>query len=100
TGRPKGVIWRQHDLYMASNVTADPPVADMAHVAQRVQAAESRPVGLPAAPLMHGTGFVFAATVLNRGGMVVTLPEQRFDAGRLLDAIGNDRVTDLCIVGD
>ena len=28
TGRPKGVMWRQHDLYMASNVTNDPPPAD------------------------------------------------------------------------
>jgi 3-oxocholest-4-en-26-oate---CoA ligase len=100
TGKPKGVIWRQHDLYMASNVTADPPVADAAHVMERVRAATALPVGLPAAPLMHGTGFVFAATVLNRGGRVVTLPEQRFDAGLLLDAIAAQRVTDLCIVGD
>jgi acyl-CoA synthetase (AMP-forming)/AMP-acid ligase II len=57
-------------------------------------------VGLPAAPLMHGTGFVFAATILNRGGTVVTLPEQRFDPGRLLAAIVGRGVTDLCIVGD
>jgi hypothetical protein len=49
---------------------------------------------------MHGTGFVFAATALNRGGTVVTLPEQRFDAERLLDAIVAHGVTDLCIVGD
>ena len=27
TGLPKGVIWRQHDLYLASNVTSDPPAA-------------------------------------------------------------------------
>jgi acyl-CoA synthetase (AMP-forming)/AMP-acid ligase II len=100
TGLPKGVIWRQHDLYMASNVTADPAIADMAHVGERVRGSSKYPVGLPAAPLMHGTGFVFAATVLNRGGAVATLPEQKFDAGRLLDAIGAERVTDLCIVGD
>lgn len=58
------------------------------------------PVVLPAAPLMHGTGFVFAATILNRGGTVLTLAEPKFDADRLLDAIGRERVTDLCIVGD
>ncbi len=100
TGRPKGVIWRQGDLYLASNVTGDPVAADLAHVRERVLAAAARPVGLPAAPLMHGTGFVFAATILNRGGAVVTLPNQKFDAGRLLEAIGTHRVTDLCIVGD
>ncbi len=100
TGRPKGVVWRQHDLYLASNVTGDPQEADLAHVRERIAAAPNRPVGLPAAPLMHGTGFVFAATILNRGGAVVTLPEQRFDAQRLLEAIVAHRVTDLCIVGD
>ncbi|HVF64217.1 MAG TPA: AMP-binding protein [Casimicrobiaceae bacterium] len=100
TGRPKGVIWRQHDLYLASNTTSDPVAADADHVRDRLRAATSRPVGLPAAPLMHGTGFVFAATILNRGGTVVTLPDQRFDAERLLAAIEESRVTDASIVGD
>lgn len=100
TGRPKGVMWRQHDLYMASNVTNDPPEADAAFVRERVRTLTQRPVGLPAPPLMHGTAFVFACTILNRGGIVVTLPEQRFDAVRLLEAIVAHGVTDLCIVGD
>jgi acyl-CoA synthetase (AMP-forming)/AMP-acid ligase II len=100
TGRPKGVVWRQNDLYLASNASADPSEADLAHVKARVEANPSRPVGLPAAPLMHGTGFVFAATILNRGGTVLTLPDQRFDAERLLDAMVAESVTDLCIVGD
>ena len=100
TGRPKGVIWRQHDLYMASNTTADPPVADLAQVRERVRASIASTVGMPAAPLMHGTGFVFAATILNRGGTVVTLPEQKFDAGRLLAAVVAEGVSELCIVGD
>jgi fatty-acyl-CoA synthase len=100
TGRPKGVMWRQHDLYMASNVTNDPPVADAAFVRKRVLALNHRPVGLPAPPLMHGTAYVFASTILNRGGTVLTLPEQRFDAARLLDAIVANGVTDVCIVGD
>ena len=100
TGRPKGVMWRQHDLYLASNTTADPPTADDGHVRHRVRTRTAPTVGLPAAPLMHGTGFVFAATVLNRGGTVVTLPEQRFDAARLLDAVVAEHVSELCIVGD
>ena len=100
TGRPKGVMWRQHDLYMASNVTGDPATADLAFVRERVTAAAQRPVGLPAPPLMHGTAYVFASTILNRGGSIVTLTDQRFDAGRLLDAIAANGVTDICIVGD
>jgi acyl-CoA synthetase (AMP-forming)/AMP-acid ligase II len=104
TGRPRGVMWRQHDLFLASNTSGDPEQADLAGVGLRVRRAladgVAAPVGLPAAPLMHGTAFVFAATVLNRGGTLVTLPGPGFDAARLLDAIAAERVTDLCFVGD
>ena len=99
TGLPRGVMWRQHDLFLASNTTGDPEAADHGHVRRRLEGA-SPPVGLPAAPLMHGTGFVFAATILNRGGTVVTLPERSFDVASLLDAIVREGVTDVCIVGD
>lgn len=100
TGLPKGVMWRQHDLYMASNTTADPEAADLDHVSARILATKSAPVGLSAAPLMHGTGFVFAATVLSRGGCLASMTETNFDAERLLDLIADQRVSDMCIVGD
>ena len=99
TGLPRGVMWRQHDMFLASNTTSDPEIADHDHVRQRLQEAVP-PVGLPAAPLMHGTGFVFAATILNRGGTLVTVPGTSFDVTALLDAMVREGVTDLCIVGD
>ena len=99
TGMPRGVMWRQHDLFLASNTTSDPPRADVGHVRARLGAA-TVPVGLPAPPLMHGTSFVFAATILNRGGTVVTLTSPGFEVTELLDTIVSQRVTDLCIVGD
>lgn len=99
TGLPRGVMWRQHDLYLASNATDDPEIADYTHVRKRLETA-TPPVGLPAAPLMHGTGFVFAATILNRGGTVVTLPGTSFDVEVLLDTMVARGVTDICIVGD
>lgn len=104
TGRPRGVMWRQHDLYIASNTTSDPALASLEHVRQRItdaiESGSAAPMGLPAAPLMHGTAFVFASTVLNRGGTVMTLSKQPFDVVELLDAIQKRSVTDLCIVGD
>jgi acyl-CoA synthetase (AMP-forming)/AMP-acid ligase II len=104
TGRPRGVMWRQHDLYIASNTTADPAQADLAHVRARLggagQAPSPLPVGLPAAPLMHGTAFVFAGTVLSRGGAVVTLCKRQFDVEELLQTVQDAAVSDLCIVGD
>jgi fatty-acyl-CoA synthase len=104
TGRPRGVMWRQHDLYIASNTTSDPAQADLAHVRDRIERQRQQglaaPVGLPAAPLMHGTAFVFASTVLNRGGAVVTLTRTPFDVEELLDVVQSAPVSDLCIVGD
>ncbi len=99
TGLPRGVMWRQHDMFMASNTTRDPQIADLDHIRTRLDGT-TPPVGLPAAPLMHGTGFIFAATILNRGGTVVTLPGMSFDVVQLLDTMIRDGVTDVCIVGD
>ena len=100
TGRPKGVMWRQHDLYRASDVAHDPPAADLSHVRSRILRPGRRPVGLPASPLMHGTGLVFAGTVLSRGGTVVTATSRRLDQVELLDLMDSWQVSALCIVGD
>ena len=104
TGLPRGVMWRQHDLFVASNTAGDPVVADLGHVRDRLARCATEgtayPIGLPAAPLMHGTAFVFASTVLTRGGTVVTLTRNPFDVAELLNTIQDQRVTDLCIVGD
>jgi len=101
TGRPRGVMWQQHDLYVASNTARDPADLDLDFVRRRVRAQDPPPpVGLAAAPLMHGTAFVFASSILNRAGTLVTLTATAFDVAELLDTIGRERVTDLCIVGD
>jgi fatty-acyl-CoA synthase len=104
TGRPRGVMWRQHDLYVSSNTTGDPAQADLAFVRERLARMQSEqtapPVGLPAAPLMHGTAYVFASAILNRAGRVVTLTNTQFDVTELLSAIQAGPATDLCIVGD
>ncbi|WP_421956466.1 AMP-binding protein [Polaromonas sp.] len=104
TGRPRGVMWRQHDLYVASNTTGDPEQVDLACVRKRIAAMLQNglapPVGLPAAPLMHGTAYVFAGAILTRGGTVTTLTSTQFDVDELLTAIEAGPVTDLCIVGD
>ncbi|GAC1373900.1 MAG: acyl-CoA synthetase [Acidimicrobiales bacterium] len=100
TGQPKGVMWRQHDLYRVSDTAHDPTSADLVHVAKRLRDRGAAPVGLPAAPLMHGTGFVFASSILTRGGTVDTLPSRVLDVEQMLETIQRDRVTALCIVGD
>jgi acyl-CoA synthetase (AMP-forming)/AMP-acid ligase II len=101
TGRPKGVMWRQHDMYRVSDTARDPAEADLEHVRRRIEERRPEPpVGLSAAPLMHGTGYVFASTILSRAGSLVTLTSRSFDVVELLDTVERERVSALCIVGD
>jgi acyl-CoA synthetase (AMP-forming)/AMP-acid ligase II len=100
TGRPKGVMWRQHDLYRVSDTMHDPDEMDLAVVSARLEAAGAGPTGVSAAPLMHGTGYVFSGTIFSRGGTLVHQQSRRFDAVELLDTIDQHQITALCIVGE
>ncbi len=70
TGMPKGVMWRQDDLFGvldANNTQRLPPEQDLAAVAGSHRDAPG-PRNLPAAPLMHGTGLFNALSNLMIGG--------------------------------
>jgi len=49
---------------------------------------------------MHATGFMFALSLLNQGGTVVTLTSRSFDPQELLRAIERERVAAVAVVGD
>ena len=101
TGMPKGVMWRQDDLYRTLDRLSrrtQPPPADVTELAARLD--RPGPSSLPAAPLMHGTGLVNALTTLSAGGSIVTLAERRFNPVELLDTVERDGVKSITIVGD
>jgi acyl-CoA synthetase (AMP-forming)/AMP-acid ligase II len=101
TGMPKGVMWRQDDLFGAldaSNRRRMPPDQDLDALGGRVVAAGPR--NLPAAPLMHGTGFFNAVSNLMLGGSVTTMVGRRFDAVELLDTVERFSINSMAIVGD
>jgi acyl-CoA synthetase (AMP-forming)/AMP-acid ligase II len=101
TGLPKGVMWRQDDLFGALDATNRkrlPPGQDLAAMTARVTKAGPR--NLPAAPLMHGTGLFFALSNLVAGGSVVTMTGRHFDPVSLLDTVEADRINSMSIVGD
>ena len=102
TGLPKGVLWRQDDLIRAELSLDDPALAHAPADPARLPVSDGgpAPVGLPACPLMHGTGFFTAVGHLCRGGSVVTLTSRSLDAVELLDTIAAAGVTHLSIVGD
>ena len=84
TGVPKAVMW-PHGNRIEVIGMADAENAD-AHAAA-VAAAPSRPIVLPACPMMHSTGFTSSLSALVNGGCVVLLPSPRFDAAECLQVI-------------
>ena len=100
TGMPKGVMWRQADLYAHANAGTpiDPPTPDLDHVRRR--AARGGVALMPASPLMHGTGLTMGIAGLRVAGSVVLLEGRSFDARECLDVVARERVYGLAIVGD
>ena len=100
TGMPKGVMWRQDDLYAALELSSGKrlPPDDQRGINEPITRAGPR--SLPAAPLMHGTGLFNAMATLNIGGSIVTIPGRRFDPAELLDTVETERVKSMTIVGD
>jgi fatty-acyl-CoA synthase len=102
TGMPKGVMWRQDDLFR--NIVGagfDARVrdgVDMDIIRERVQGPGA--VGLPACPLMHGTGCFTQLIVLAGGGSCVTLESRNLDIEEMLDTIEREKVNAIAIVGD
>ena len=101
TGMPKGVMWRQDDVFGALdavNRQRVPPDQDLSALADRVQRAGPR--NLPAAPLMHGTGLFNAISNLMIGGSVFTMKGRSFDVVEFLDTVERERINSTSIVGD
>lgn len=98
TGMPKGVMWDQSAIWGLIAGTEPPPSLD-AHLDNcRQGVGRNKALVLP--PLMHGTGFIIGIATLSRGGTVVTIPGQHFDAElavRTTEAHGCDYAV---IVGD
>ncbi|HKY14980.1 MAG TPA: AMP-binding protein, partial [Microthrixaceae bacterium] len=105
TGMPKGVMWRQDDLIRATCATGLPMLAqdpDAVGGYDAVMEAIAQPglPGLPACPLMHGTGWFTANIYLTQAGSVVTLVDRTLNVIELLDTIEREGVGALTIVGD
>jgi fatty-acyl-CoA synthase len=110
TGLPKGVVYEMDKVTQAMALDTrgwllglpDSAIdADSAALAASLARAGTRPVALPASPLVHGAGFAWGSLPsLTAGGTVVTLPTASFDAGSVLEAIARWRVTAMTIVGD
>jgi fatty-acyl-CoA synthase len=102
TGMPKGVMWRQDDLFRSLVGTFMPQVRDAEPDLEIIRAAVTAPgtVGLPACPLMHGTGWFTQLIIMSGGGCTVTLESRTLDVEELLSTIERESVNAIAIVGD
>ena len=103
TGMPKGVMWRQDDLFQVlggggNAALGIPPAESHDEVAARAAAAPPA-VLIAAAPLMHGTAQFSAMGALTAGGAVACLPSRRFDAAEFWDEAERLKATSGAIVG-
>jgi 3-oxocholest-4-en-26-oate---CoA ligase len=101
TGMPKGVMWRQDDLFGvldANNKQRLPPEQDLAAASRRVE--KPGPRNMPAAPLMHGTGLFNAISNLMIGGSITTMTGRHFSAVEFLDDVQHHAINSTSIVGD
>jgi acyl-CoA synthetase (AMP-forming)/AMP-acid ligase II len=108
TGMPKGVMWRNEDLYgvLGDTVYAlvgaqTPDSSDGAGaIAQSIVEKLGARVHLPASPLMHGTGAFSSFQAMFLGGAIATLEGRHFDPHELWRVVERERVTQMAIVGD
>ncbi len=98
TGMPKGVLWRQEDIYRAA-LGGQRPRDSVEEIVERAKAPPLR--ALPAPPLMHGAAHWATFTFWHAGGTVVIQSEpRRLDPHDLWSTVERERVNVLTIVGD
>ena len=108
TGLPKGVMWRQSDVFAALGggsivVHNLGPLAAAAEAGERARASDADglapPIAVVVAPLMHATGQFTGLSGLTMSGTLVYLPSKRFDPVELWSEVERVQANLLSIVG-
>src|SRR3984893_7173381 len=98
TGRPKGVLWRQSDIYVSSMLGADHASA------QEIHDKVCQPAGAPwfaVSPLMHAAGMWTAFAAIMAGTTVVLYDtSQKLDPPLVWETAERERVGMMTMVGD
>jgi 3-oxocholest-4-en-26-oate---CoA ligase len=97
TGRPKGVLWRQGDIYVSSMNGADHDEVTEIHD----KVAHAGPPWFAVSPLMHAAGLWTAFSGLLSGQTVVLHDTKvKFDARTVLETAEREKVGLMTMVGD
>jgi fatty-acyl-CoA synthase len=109
TGMPKGVMWRQEDLFLvlgggANLIEALEPLKTPAEAGERALASDTTEgsvlrLVLAAAPLMHATAQFTALSALTGAGAIATLPSRGLNTVELWSEVERLGITGVTIVG-
>jgi len=105
TGMPKGVLWRQHDIFMSAMggrpFGAAKELETYDEVAEQARAAPGFRSVLLIPPLMHGAAQWGAFNTISAGGWI-TFPDDvvHMDAAATLRLAERERVLGIPVVGD
>jgi acyl-CoA synthetase (AMP-forming)/AMP-acid ligase II len=101
TGMPKGVMWRQEDLFfsgLGGGAPTGEPVSSPEELAERVAAGGEGITFFPTPPLMHGTSTLTAFIGFNFGQRIVI--HRKYVPEEVLRTIEKEKVTSVSLVGD
>ncbi|MFE5081336.1 MULTISPECIES: acyl-CoA synthetase [Streptomyces] len=101
TGMPKGVMWRQEDLFfsgLGGGAPTGEPVRKPEELAERVAAGGEGITFFPTPPLMHGTSTLTAFIGFNFGQRIVI--HRKFVPEEVLRTVAKEKVTSMSLVGD
>ena len=97
TGRPKGVLWRQSDIYVSSMVGRDHACAQEIHDSVR----EAGAPWFAVSPLMHAAGMWTAFSAIMHGIPVVMYDtSKKLDARAVWETAAREKVGLMTMVGD
>jgi acyl-CoA synthetase (AMP-forming)/AMP-acid ligase II len=102
TGMPKGVMWRQEDIFYALcggiDAYSNEKLTDVSVMSQKVADGGGGGINFTLAPMMHGAGEVTVIRSVIAGDTVVLTP--KFDAEQTWRVIEAEKVNVLGITGD
>ncbi|MBI1816234.1 MAG: acyl-CoA synthetase [Deltaproteobacteria bacterium] len=102
TGMPKGVLWRQEDIFFGALGGALPGGMKHESIGSIVEMAKASSMrALPAPPFMHGAAHWMAFTCFHQGGTVIVQNDPgHLDPHDIWSIIEREKIGFLTIVGD
>jgi 3-oxocholest-4-en-26-oate---CoA ligase len=105
TGMPKGVLWRQHDIFLSSMGGrpwgSDTALGSLAELADKARTSAGAMSMMMIPPFMHGAAQWAAFNAVTMGGRLV-IPDdvERMRPDQVLRLVESEKVLSLPVVGD